>query len=43
MAAIKLDLSHLTNHPTDKTLSVTDVDGRAAATVKDCSLLTVDM
>lgn len=34
--SIKLDLSHLTNHPTDKTLSVTDVDGRAAATVKDC-------
>ncbi|WP_445291427.1 flagellar hook protein FlgE [Bacillus cereus] len=33
---IKLDLSNLTNHPTDKTLSVTDVDGRAAATVKDC-------
>ncbi|PGA89031.1 flagellar hook protein FlgE [Bacillus toyonensis] len=34
--SINLDLSHLTNHPTDKTLSVTDVDGRAAATVKDC-------
>ncbi|MCU5066669.1 flagellar hook protein FlgE [Bacillus pacificus] len=33
---IKLDLSNLTNHPTDKTLSVTGVDGRAAATVKDC-------
>lgn len=34
--SINVDLSHLTNHPTDKTLSVTDVDGRAAATVKDC-------
>ena len=33
---INLDFSKLTNHPTDKTLSVTDVDGRAAATVKDC-------
>ncbi|MBE5105286.1 flagellar hook protein FlgE [Bacillus thuringiensis] len=33
---IKLDFSKLTNHPTDKTLSVTEVDGRAAATVKDC-------
>ena len=33
---VKLDLSNLTNHPTDKTLSVTGVDGRAAATVKDC-------
>ncbi|EJQ43355.1 MULTISPECIES: flagellar hook protein FlgE [Bacillus cereus group] len=33
---INLDFSKLTNHPTDKTLSVTEVDGRAAATVKDC-------
>ncbi|MGE7882627.1 flagellar hook protein FlgE [Bacillus sp. NPDC094077] len=33
---INLDFSKLTNHPTDKTLSVTGVDGRAAATVKDC-------
>ncbi len=33
---VNLDFSKLTNHPTDKTLSVTDVDGRAAATVKDC-------
>ncbi|KFN02615.1 flagellar hook protein FlgE [Bacillus clarus] len=32
---VNLDFSSLTNHPTDKTLSVTDVDGRAAATVKD--------
>ncbi|MED1269934.1 flagellar hook protein FlgE [Bacillus mycoides] len=33
---VNLDFSKLTNHPTDKTLSVTNVDGRAAATVKDC-------
>ncbi|EDZ58393.1 flagellar hook protein FlgE [Bacillus cereus group sp. MYBK77-1] len=33
---VKIDFSKLTNHPTEKTLAVTDVDGRAAATVKDC-------
>ncbi|PGA14644.1 flagellar hook protein FlgE [Bacillus mycoides] len=33
---VNLDFSKLTNHPTEKTLAVTDVDGRAAATVKDC-------
>ncbi|MEK4706570.1 flagellar hook protein FlgE [Bacillus sp. FSL R10-2780] len=33
---VNLDFSKLTNHPTEKTLSVTNVDGRAAATVKDC-------
>ncbi|MGH0430160.1 flagellar hook protein FlgE [Bacillus mycoides] len=33
---VNLDFSKLTNHPTEKTLAVTNVDGRAAATVKDC-------
>ncbi|EOV9527488.1 flagellar hook protein FlgE [Bacillus cytotoxicus] len=33
---IHLDFSSITNHPTDKTLSPEGIDGRAAATVKDC-------
>ncbi|MGG5793092.1 flagellar hook protein FlgE [Bacillus cereus] len=33
---VKIDFSKLTNHPTEKTIAVTNVDGRPAATVKDC-------
>ncbi|MEI4830594.1 flagellar hook protein FlgE [Bacillus sp. FJAT-53711] len=35
---LTLDLSHLTNYPTEKTLAPKDITGRPATTVKDCMI-----
>jgi flagellar hook protein FlgE len=37
-AGLDLDLSGLTNYPTEKTLSETDITGRAATVVQDCKI-----
>ncbi|MGG2066240.1 flagellar hook protein FlgE [Bacillus sp. S14(2024)] len=37
-AGLDLDLSGLTNYPTDKTLATTNISGRPATTVKDCMI-----
>ncbi|MGG2092762.1 flagellar hook protein FlgE [Bacillus sp. S13(2024)] len=37
-AGLDLDLSGLTNYPTDKTLATTNITGRPATTVKDCMI-----
>lgn len=37
-AGLSLDLSGLTNYPTDKTLATTNITGRPATTVKDCMI-----